>query len=51
LAKGGLISPVLFSLYFSDMPSPSHYVELAFYADDTATIVTSRKPKLLDIYL
>ena len=39
---GGLISPVFFRLYVNDMPSPSHHVELALYADDTAIIVTSR---------
>jgi hypothetical protein len=33
VALGGLISPVLFSLYV-DMPSPSHHVELALYRDD-----------------
>ena len=33
------------------MPSPSHHVELAFYADDTAIIATSRKPTLLVSYL
>jgi hypothetical protein len=44
LAQGGLISPVFFSLYVNHMPSPSHHVELALYADDTAIIATSRKP-------
>ena len=29
VAQGGLISPVLFSPYVNDTPSPSHYVELA----------------------
>jgi predicted enzyme involved in methoxymalonyl-ACP biosynthesis len=33
------------------MPPPSHHVELAIYADDTAIIATSRKPTLLDNYL
>jgi hypothetical protein len=33
------------------MPSPSHHVELALYADDTANTATSRKPKLLVSYL
>jgi hypothetical protein len=47
----GLISPVLFSLYVNDMPSPSHHVELALYADDTAIISTSRKPTMLVSYL
>ena len=41
VAQGGLISPVLFSLYVNDMPSPSHHVELALYAHDTAIIATS----------
>jgi hypothetical protein len=31
VAQGGLISPVLFSLYVNDMSSPSHHVELALY--------------------
>jgi len=51
VTKGGLISPVPFSLYVNDMPSPSHHVELALYADDTAIIATSRKPTLLVSYL
>ena len=51
VTQGGLISPVLFSLYVNDMPPPSHHVELALYADDTAIIATSRKPKLLVSYL
>jgi hypothetical protein len=51
VAQGGLISPVLFSLYANDMPPPSHHVELALYADDTAIIATSRKPILLVSYL
>jgi hypothetical protein len=29
VAQGGLISPVLFSLYVNEMPSPSQHVELA----------------------
>jgi len=50
VAQGGLISPVLFSL-FVNMPPPSHHVELALYAEDTAIIATSRKPTLLFSYL
>jgi hypothetical protein len=50
VAQGGFISPVLFNLYV-DMPPPSHHVELALYADDTAVIATSRKPTLLVSYL
>jgi len=33
------------------MPSPSHLVELAFYADDAAITAASRKPTLLVSYL
>jgi hypothetical protein len=51
VAQGGLISPVLFSLYVNDMPSPSHHVDLALYPNDTAITATSRKPTLLDSYL
>jgi len=51
VAQGGLISPVLFYLYVNDMPSPSHHVELALYADDTAIIARSLKPTLLVSYL
>jgi hypothetical protein len=43
VTQGGLISPVLFSLYVNDMPSPSHHVELALCADDMAIIATSHK--------
>ena len=50
VAQGGLISPVLFSPYANDMPSPSHHVELALYANNTAIITTSRKPTLLVSY-
>jgi hypothetical protein len=32
------------------MPVPSHHVELALYAGDTAVIATSRKPALLVSY-
>jgi hypothetical protein len=42
VAQDGLITPFLFSLYVTDVPSPSHHVELALYADDTAVIATSR---------
>jgi len=51
VAQGGIISPVLFILYVIDMPSPSRHVELAFYADDTDVIATSRQPALLVKYL
>jgi len=46
VAQGGLIFPLLFSLYVKDMPSTSHHVQLALYADDT-----SRKPTLFVRYL
>ena len=51
VAQGGNISPVLFSLYVNNMPSPSRHVELALYADKTAVIATSRQPVLLVKYL
>jgi hypothetical protein len=51
VAQGGLVSPVLFSLYVNDMPAPSRHVELALYADDTALIATSCSPLLLVSYL
>jgi hypothetical protein len=51
VAQGGIISPVLFSLYVNDMSSHFCHVELAFYADDTAIIPTSRQPALLVKYL
>jgi len=51
VAQGGLISPVLFSLYVNDMPKSSHHVELALYAGDTAIIAMSRTPVLLVSYL
>ena len=51
VAQGRLISPGLFSLYVNDMPKPSHHIELALYAEDTAIIATSRTPVLLVSYL
>jgi hypothetical protein len=51
LARGGLVCPVLFSLYVNDISVPSRHVELALYADDTAIIATSRKSALLIRYL
>jgi hypothetical protein len=51
VAQGGLISPVLFSLYVNDMASPLQNVELVHYTDDTAIRATSRKPTLLVSYL
>jgi hypothetical protein len=49
--QGGLVSPVLFSLYVNDIPTPSRHAELAQYADDTALVATSRSPSLLVGYL
>jgi len=49
--QGGLISPVLFSLYVNDMPKSSRNVELALYVDYTAIIATSRTPALFVSYL
>ena len=51
VAQGGIICPVLFSLYVNNMSSPSRHVGLAVYADDTAIIATCRQPALLVKYL
>jgi hypothetical protein len=51
VAQGGITSPVLFSLYVNDMPSPYRHVELALYADDTADIATPRQPALFVKYM
>jgi hypothetical protein len=51
VAQGGLVSPVLFSLYVKDIPTPSRHVELAHYADDTDLLAMSRNPSLLVGYL
>jgi hypothetical protein len=51
VVQGGLVSPVLFSLYVNDIPVPSRHVELTLFADDTTVIATSRKPALLVRYL
>jgi retron-type reverse transcriptase len=47
VVQDGLISPVLFSMYVNDMPTPSHHVVLAPYADDTAVIAKSHQPTLI----
>jgi len=51
MAQGGQFFPVLLCLYANDMPSLSHYFELAFYADDTDITATYRKSTLLVSYL
>ena len=45
--QGGIVFPVLFSLYVKDMPTPSHHVGLALYSDDTAILATSGQSALL----
>jgi len=51
VTQGGIITPVLLSLYLNDMLSPSRHVELALYADDTAVIATFRQPALVVKYV
>jgi hypothetical protein len=51
VAQGGIDSPVPFSLYVNDIPTPSRHVELAQYADDTGLIAKSRDQSLLVGYL
>jgi hypothetical protein len=47
VAQGGLVFPVLFSLYVNNMPTLSRHVKLALYVDDTALVATSHPPLLL----
>ena len=49
VAQGGLVSFILFSLCV-DIPTQSHHVEMALYADDMAIMATSRKPVMLISY-
>ena len=51
VAQGGLISPVIFSLYFNGMPIRSLHVDLTLYEDETAITATSHRPALLVSYL
>jgi hypothetical protein len=51
VAQGGLVSPVLFSLYVTDIHTPSCQTELAEYTDDTALIATFHSPSLFVSYL
>jgi len=46
VAQGGIVSPVLYSLYVNDMPTPSHHVQLSLCAGDMALVATSRSPSL-----
>ena len=47
----GVSSPVLFSSYVNDIPTPSCHIELAQYADDTALVATSKQLAFLVKYL
>jgi hypothetical protein len=51
VVHGGIISLVLFNLYFKDISSHSRHIELAAYADDPAITATFRQPALLVKYL
>jgi hypothetical protein len=51
VVQGGLVSPVLFSLYVNDIPTSSRHVGLAQYAEDMAHVATSGSPSLLVGYL
>ena len=51
VAHGGVISPVPFSLYLNDIPTPSCYIELALYADYTIIVAKSKQPTLLLKYI
>ena len=43
MAQGGLFFPLLFNLYVNDIPVSSHHVDLAMYADDTASLSCSAR--------
>ena len=51
VVQGGLISLVLISLYVNVMPTPSHHIELALYANNMVIIAMSHSPTLLVSYL
>jgi hypothetical protein len=40
VVQGGLVTPVPFSLYVNDMPTPSRHVEIAQHTDDPALVAT-----------
>lgn len=46
VAQGGLVLPVLFSLYVKDTPTPPRPVDLA-QCRNTALVTTRRSPSLL----
>jgi hypothetical protein len=48
---GGIVSPVILSLYVNEIATPSLHVNLALYADDTALVTTSCIPRFLVRYL
>jgi len=36
--QGGVLSPTLFNIYMSDIPTPPEHVSLSTYADDITTL-------------
>jgi reverse transcriptase-like protein/retrotransposon-encoded endonuclease len=57
--QGGVLSPILFNIYTSDIPTPPNQVQIESYADDITTLTSHRKikdaeerlqPYLNDIY-
>jgi hypothetical protein len=51
VVPGGVVYPVLISLYGKGVSTPSSHVELVMYADDTALVATFRSPALLISYM
>ena len=49
VAQGGIITPVLFSLYVNDMPSHFCHVKLDLYVEDMAVITTVQLETLINI--
>ena len=51
IPQGGVIAPVLFTLYVNEVPTSCRHVELAEYADDTDLAATSGSTKFRFKYL
>ena len=47
MAQDGMISTILSILHVDNLPTPSHHIELALDADDTAATAMSRQLVLL----
>ena len=46
--QGGVLSPILFNIYMSDIPKPPKDVQLEIYADDMNTLSSHNKYKIAE---